>query len=285
MNECMIIFCKIESYPSVNVGYEMENVVGYKLYERQFNDYLSLLIYATIQDNIDGGGNDDGYSELIYQSFGNLMKEKKDRCYVKNRFTIQDQVRQHLLFLFKKMIEESKNINLEMEEDTAKIITKLAAANADCYSEFMFTISPHIESKFGPALKSASDNNWFISKMIEHLSKDYTSMNITITIMKIGVEFDKFLRKIAWLLGQYYWVTKASITDKIFEVTLLQQGMTIVMIYGMTMALRPKIIRPKKKPTKKSDPKPQGLELFSEVVAQDQTSPTEELINDTELYI
>lgn len=210
-----------------------------KTFEKQFNDYFSKLIYAVFEDIERDWNGDLPHSPLMYQNYKNLCKDKKDRGDgLKNRFTISDPVRQFLTFLFGKMIEEVRNVQLVDGDSIASITEKLEGENAECYTVFMYQVANVLKNEFGETLKAAGDPSlWFHNQIIGFLPQ-YATKPVLIAL--ISSEFDTFLKAFAWLFGKLLWYYEVTISEQLFLGILAQQGMRQDMLDVLHSSLRAK---------------------------------------------
>lgn len=222
------------------------STVNAKEVEKHFNEYLSKLIYAVFKDIETDWNGPITHSPLMYQTYDNLCKEKQKQADgVKNRFTIADPTRQYLTFMFGRMIEELKNIAMVDGDTAASIRAKLVSANAECYTDFMYSVST-LRDRFGSTLKNAADPTmWFHNQIVGCLPQ-YVAKPMLIAI--VSTEFDAFLKSLAWLLGKLLWYTNDSVSANLFLGTMARQGMSQLMLDLMAGSLRDK---PPAKPRQK----------------------------------
>lgn len=213
--------------------------INAKTIEGQFRDYFNKLVYAGLKDNDIGSEKPSPYSPMSWQSYDNILKEKKDRADgVKSRFTLAEPCKQFLTFLFSKMIEELKNIVMVEGDDVKAIRVKLELANAECYTEFMFGLAETLRNEFGETLKSAGDpTRWFANQIIGFLPLYSTKPVLTALIAQ---EFDEFLKALAWLFSKLLAYYEVSISGELFLGTLAQQGMSQIMLDTVQSCLRAK---------------------------------------------
>lgn len=247
-----------------------------KNFEKQFNDYLSKLIYATFKDIENNWNGELKHSKFTYQSYDNLMKDKKEQGdSLRNRFTITVEVRQYLTIMFGKMIEEIGMICLTDKDGPEEIIEKLKEENgSECYSAFMFEIYPKFGNMFGEVLESAFDQTkWFQNKLSGCLS-DYASKPIIIAnVYKL---FDNFMKSLAWIFGKMLWYMETTLSNKLFLGQISALGMDQIMLDELESGLRAKVVRGRKsKNTSKSSASKNSSEISSK--AKSGTEETLEL--------
>ncbi len=226
--------------------------VSAKTLETQLNNYFSKLIYATFNDIERDWNGTNVYNPLMHQNYANLCKDKKDRSDgLKSRFTISDNVRQYLAFMFGRYISELKNIQIIDGDNVATIRAKVSAANEDCYTEFMYNTAEVFRAEFGTTLSSAGDPTlWFHNQIVGFLPQ-YATKPVVVAI--VSTEFDSFLKAMAWLFGQLLWYHEVSISGELFMGTLAQQGLSQIMRDMLQDCLRAK---PPTKPRTKAVKKP-----------------------------
>jgi len=228
-----------------------------KNFEKQFNEYLSKLIYAVFDDIARDWNGSIKHNPLIFQNYTNLLLDKKDRGEgLKSRFTIYSEVRQYLTLMFGKFVEEFKNIQMVDGDTVQSVIEKLNEANAECFSAFMFELGNRYKSKFGATLRSAGDQQrWFHSQIVGFLP-EYATRHVLIGM--VSDEFDTFLKAVAWIFGKLIWYYEVSVNSELFLGTLAQQDMEQVMLDELSSGLRAKV--PAKPRKAKTDAKTKGKE-------------------------
>src|SRR5579872_4445364 len=113
-----------------------------KTVEKHFRTYLAKLTYAVFADKERHLNVNIKYDPLMYQTYKNICKDKKDQIDgAKSRFTVGDVPSQLMVILFGKLTNEIKNTQLDENDTIDQIIQKLEAANADCFSKFMFDMN------------------------------------------------------------------------------------------------------------------------------------------------
>lgn len=194
-----------------------------KNFETKFNEYLSKLIYAVFDDIEREGYAPPKYDQYSYNSYNNLLKDKKLRADgVKNRFTITSEVKQMCTYLFTKLIEDIKLVPV-LDEDASmvKAITNLGVEYDECYSVFIIHLASNYKQSFDTTLKSANDPTmWFYNQIVGLLPVYAGKVKIIAEITSI---FDDFLKTMAWLIGNLIWYTEQSVNRDLFIGTVAQQ--------------------------------------------------------------
>ncbi len=226
-----------------------------KLFEKHINDYLSLLVYASLQDlDVDCS---TPHSAMLFQSYGNLCKKKEHRSIgVKPRFTLSDGIRQTIMLMFVEEIKELTETTVAKDEAIDSVQKRIITEKYECYTEFISRLAADKSKALGTTLRGAIDaTQWFNSQFIGCLPKLSAE---TVLLAQLSKQFDQFLKVLAWLISQVVWFRGVGgpVTPEVFFAILGQQSMPTVMIISLRDRLRGKKVRitkpvPKKKPIDK----------------------------------
>lgn len=223
-----------------------------KTCEKQCNTVLTRYIYAAFKDT-EAGWDGTPKNPLMFQSYDNLIlkDDSPDKLTVKGRFTINTDVKQFVCFLFSKLIEENKNVDIVDTDSNETIAAKLDAANTDCYSSFMITLGENYKDMLGDTLKSAGDPSGWFRAQIEGLLPKYKTAPIVVAV--IATQFDRFLKALAYGIACFIWYSEGSVNSVLFLGLMAHCGMSIVMRDEIESSLREK---PPPKPKKKAGDTP-----------------------------
>ncbi len=219
-----------------------------KMFEKRINDYLSLLVYASLQDlDVDGSTT---YSVYLFQNYANLCNARASKTKIskagglKPRFSISDGVRQIIMLMFKEEIREISSVVISKDESMDSVQKTIRNTNYDCYTEFISRIAAEKNRMLGTTLCGASDvTQWFANQFISCLPK-----LDSVLLAQFSKQFDQFLKALAWLISLSVWYrpTGGALTNEMFYAILGQQSMPMIMITNLRDRLRPKVLRPKK---------------------------------------
>lgn len=219
--------------------------------ERRANELLVKFIYAGFKDIESNWNGPEKVSTLTEQTYDNLIKDKKDRSEgLTSRFTLSAQIAQYLGFFFKKMLEEIKLIQVTNDDTLATLKVKLDAANAECYTLFMYGVNEQFKADFGPTLVSASDPQLWFSNQIIGSFGDVNGKQVALTL--IATEFINFLKSLAYFLGKILWHIKCKVSNEFFIGSLFQLRMSQDMLDNLHLCLREKVVKPRKKTAAKT---------------------------------
>lgn len=229
--------------------------------EKQFNDYLSKLIYAVFEDIKKDWNGTLKHSDLMYQNYENVCKDKKDKGDgLKARFTISDPVKQFMAFMFARMLEEVSNVKAFNTNDWDDIVAALVDANAECYTQFMSRVAKCYAPMLGKVVLNANDTtNWFSGRILGALPQ-YAARPVLIAVITEG--FNAFVKSLAFIFGKLLWYYEASISENLFLGTFAQQGMSQDMLDIMQSGLRAKTpAKPRTSPKKNTTAAPTDVVL------------------------
>ncbi len=225
----------------------------HKAFESQVNQYLGKLIYAVFAD-IEADmevGETPRFSPNLWQTYGNICKPKAERDKVKSRFVVGVDVAQYIRILFFTEIRELTQAQADIlaTDDIATIVKKIETIVDDSATAFMFRFASEQQGRFSSILINAREpTNWFHGQFAHYLPT-WTSGNAAYRILleHLNVQFDGFLKAVAWSLGNLTWfVGIKSISGNIFIGEMAQYSMSTAMISKIKDQLRPRTIRPKK---------------------------------------
>ena len=241
-----------------------------KTVDKQFNEYLFKLIYATFKDIEADWNGDITFSPFIYQSYDNLCKAADDQLVKpKNRFMVSDPTRQFLTFLFAKLLEELSITEFDADDDIDTIRSTVVDANFESYTDFMFGVADAYKCRFGTTLGDAEDSGkWFHNRIMGALPN---YLNTPQVYLLISSEFELFLKAIAWNIGKLQWYNPATITEKYFLALLSQLGINQDMLDILHSCLRDKPV-----------PKPRARKAVVKPVTADDNIAEEEVIKPEE---
>lgn len=214
--------------------------------------YVNSLIYAAISDRDAVGDVESKYSEFSYQSYKNLnLPEKEKADGVKNRFTICPDVKRTLDTLFKKFMEEVKNIQIVAGDDVDSVITKLELENTECYGSCMLGIGK-LSLHAGQDLSAATDaTHWFQQQIVGGLP-EYAGKLGLVGVVSDG--FNAYLKGLAWSIATYLWFTHStSVNMSLLQTILVLNGLDQTLATTLMSLLPAKPTVARKKPGKKTD--------------------------------
>lgn len=228
----------------------MSTAITPKAFEKRFGDRLSELIYAVLADIEAGWNGADSYNPVVYQTYENLRRDKESRLTkLKSRFTVSDTIRQFLVTLYDKFVEELQASELEHPIQIGEIVRRAEDANDECYTASMHGLAVIYQGNFGPTLKASADvGNWFNARLTGSLTKYATNLVIVATVTEM---LDSFLKSLAWVFGNQIRYDLVPLNEKAFISLFAQHGMSQLMIDILRDSLRPKpAVKPR---AKKSD--------------------------------
>ncbi len=233
----------------------------HKAFEAQVNQYLSKLIYAVFAD-IEAdmeAGKDPEFSPNLWQTYNNICKPKADRDSVRSRFTIGGEVSQYIRILFFTEILEltQTSADITSADDAVVILKKVEAVVADSATAFMFKLAAEQEGRsnddqqalFSSTLIKARDpTDWFHNQFMHYLPIWASGVaQYRVLLGRLSVQFDYFLKAVAWSLGNLAWYTgMKTISGDVFIGEMAQRPMSTTMISKIKDQLRPKVVRTKK---------------------------------------
>lgn len=209
-----------------------------KTLENKLADNLAMLVYATL-DDIENGCDDsiDNSKSLSYKTI--CMPKKSRPAGLSAKFTIADNVRQFLAFIFNSYVEELTNASLLKDDTLEDIKAKTIEGNCECYTEFMMNLSTQIRGHMGETLISAGDvSHWFRARLVGKLPS-YNMCDKLISL--IYLELVDFIKSVAYLFGSLWWYTHGNITPGLFLGTMKQFGMKQIMLDMLESCIREKI--------------------------------------------
>lgn len=219
--------------------------------EKQFNDLLSLYIYATFDDIKAGWEGIEKWPEITTQNYKNLATPKANRPKdaegkekkLTSVFTISTEVKQIFAKLFEKLIGELRNVDLADTDTITSVIEKVEDANAFWFSSFMFQLGAEYKSRFGTVLAGAADvSQWFPAKINGLLPQN---KNKVVVMAQIGQAFDQFLKAVSWIMAKQLWYNQVSISQNYFLGLLASLNMEQTYLDDLQGGIRKKETKPR----------------------------------------
>ncbi len=225
--------------------------------EKQFNEIVSLYIYAAIDDIKANWNGTERYPEVTHQNYKNLATPKANRAKdvegkdkkLTSIFNISTEVKQLYSKMFEMMIQELKNIEITDNDTLTTITTKLGEANTDCCSKFMFEIGAEYKPKFGLVLTSAADvGQYFHARILGQLPQ---YKNKVVIMALISHALDQFLKATAWIVAKQQWYNQCSVSQGYFLGLLASLNMDQVLLDLLMGGVRKKEVKARKSPAAK----------------------------------
>jgi hypothetical protein len=225
--------------------------INAKVFEKQFNDELSKLIYAHYKDITSEWNNDLPYTDDKYQNYANLLLDKKARQARKARFTISSEAKQYLVEIYKNVVNELGEIEINDADVTLQGLIDQLKENEESFAAFIFELGGTEKHKFGKTLIDARDpKDWFQGQLTGSV-KSLVVNKVAAAI--VGTAFNQALKALACNIGSIIWYTKVSVSGDLFLGILKFHNMNQMMIDTVAGCLRPKApSKPKKKATDKA---------------------------------
>jgi hypothetical protein len=211
-----------------------------KTADTKIGEFLKKLVYAALKDIEANWNGPRKYSPHLFLSYDTLVAGKKDAAGLTKRFNIGIDMKQYITFMFNNLINEIKNTQLVETDTTEDLIRKTADANADCYTEFMWSMTRKVKNDvgdLGPTLREAGDTTgWIRAQIIGRLPAYATKDRIILLISPLFIDFLKALSQII----AYDVCYERTIDAKIIPAEFAKRGMSQIMIDVLTSCLREK---------------------------------------------
>ena len=225
--------------------------INAKVFEKQFNDELNKLIYAHYKDVTAEWNNDLPYTDDKYQNYANLLLDNKTRQVRKARFTISSEAKQYLVEIFKNVVKELSEIEINDSNTTLQNIIDQLKENDESFAAFIFELANLEKHKFGKTLSDAVDKKAWFQGQLTGSVKSLVANPIAAAI--VGTAFNQALKALACNIGSLIWYTKVSVSGDLFLGILKVHNMNQMMLDTLAGCLRPKApSKPKKKASDKT---------------------------------
>jgi hypothetical protein len=219
--------------------------------EKYLGGLLSIRIHAGITDIDTDSERENPYSELNWQSYKNSKRSKDDQFEgLTARFTIQSEVKQHLTFIFGKLISEIKNVLLDETDTAITIIEKLNDEHAESFGSYVFVAGEHYKDIIGKVLRDdVDDKEWIRNQLVGQLPQ-YAGRTKIYDTITTGMEL--FIKAVSWLTAKFIWYhDDRTINSKFFLGIFSTLDVPQIMLDEMQTALRAKKPASRKPKSKK----------------------------------
>lgn len=222
-----------------------------KSVETYLGEYVLRLLYAACVDvelELDAS---DRFSPYVNHSYTSICVAKKDRMKLTARFTVTDDMKQMLAFLFDKIVEECLSVTIEAGDNADLLESKISENTDDSF--FTFALEFARAYTIGKTLTSACDpgcglRGFVVGRMPAYVSKDSVLSLVFTTI-------DNFLKATAIALIRLWWFLHKAIDGGMLSGLYYTRGLNQYMVADLAGCLREKpAAKPRaKKPSGETD--------------------------------
>jgi hypothetical protein len=193
------------------------------------NTLLKIYGYAHFDDIGRNWEGPEEYSDLLFQSYENVIRNKDDqKAGLKERLSFGSDTASRIAFMFERMLVELNSIGIVATDDIDRIAKKLTESASESYAVYMFKTVFRFRDLIGTTLQAAKDPLNIFESQITNGVKSLQSLPVVRAL--IAVEFDRYLRVVALYFGNHCWYHEATVHEAHFLGFLATTGMAQSMI-------------------------------------------------------